>query len=108
MVELESPSITPLTRVGLASAKLRDAQGQVSNWRIWLRDNIAYAKNQLELPGLNAESRAVIIVGRRSNLDARHSKKWRELSSYNTRAMTYDRLLDTIAMGRLLQGGSNE
>lgn len=107
MVELESPAITPLTQAGLPSAKLREAQGQVQDWRIWLRDNIAYAHTQLGFEGLNAESQAIIVLGRRSSLEATHAKKWRELTSDKTKVMTYDRLLDTIAMGRTLQGVSN-
>lgn len=107
MIELESPRLIPLTQAGLASAKLREAQGQVQDWRIWLRDNISYAQNQLGFHGLNAESEAVIVLGRRSALQETHAKKWRELSSDKTRVMTYDRLLDTIAMGRTLQGGND-
>lgn len=108
MVELESPTNAPLTRSGLPSAKLREAQGPVSDWRIWLRDNIAYSQNQLGFNGLHAESHAVIVIGRRSVLSSMHSKKWRELSSGSNRIMTYDRLLDSIAMGRTVYGGLNE
>lgn len=107
MVELESPAVRPLTQVGLPSAKLREAQGQIQDWRIWLRDNIAYAQTQLRFQGLTAEALAVIVIGRRSAIDAKHAKKWREITSGTTRIMTYDRLIDTFESGRIIQGASN-
>ncbi len=100
MVELESPAVAPLKQAGLPPAKLRMAQGQVREWRIWLRDNIAYAQKKLGFLGLDAESQSVIVVGRRSGFEATHSKKWRELVYDKTRVMTNDRLLDTI-VGKL-------
>lgn len=108
MVELESPTVSPLTQAGLPTAKLREAQGQIQDWRIWLRDNIAYAQTQLGFQGLTAEAYAVIVIGRRSAIDAKHAKKWREITSDNTRIMTYDRLIDSFAAGRQLQGANDE
>jgi hypothetical protein len=107
MVELESPAVKPLTQAGLPTAKLREAQGQIQDWRIWLRDNIAYAQTQLGFQGLTAEAQAVIILGRRSAIDLKHAKKWREISTSNTRIMTYDRLIDSFASGRNTNGASS-
>lgn len=107
MVELESPTVPPLTQAGLPSAKLREAQGQVQDWRIWLRDNIAYAQTQLGFQGINAEAQAVIVIGRRSAIEVNHGKKWREFSTLNTRVMTYDRLIDSFGIGRTAHGGSH-
>jgi hypothetical protein len=107
MVELESPSVTPLTQAGLPTAKLREAQGQIQDWRIWIRDNIAYAQTQLGFQGLTAEAQAVIVLGRRSAINLKHAKKWREISTSNTRIMTYDRLIDSFGRGRITNGASN-
>jgi hypothetical protein len=107
MVELESPAVKPLTQAGLPTAKLREAQGQIQDWRIWLRDNIAYAQTQLGFQGLTAEAQAVIILGRRSAIDLKHAKKWREISTSNTRIMTYDRLIDSFGSGRNTNGASS-
>ena len=107
MIELESPTVQPLIQSGLPGAKLREAQGQIQDWRIWLRDNIAYAQGQRGYEGLTAEAQAVIVIGRRSTIDSRHAKRWRELTSDNTRIMTYDRLIDTCTTGRTQNGGSN-
>jgi hypothetical protein len=107
MVELESPTVSPLTQAGLPSAKLREAQGQVQDWRIWLRDNIAYAQSQLSFQGISAEAQAVIVIGRRSAIEVNHAKKWREISTQDTRVMTYDRLIDSFGIGRTAHGGSH-
>ena len=103
MIELESPSESQLTQSGLPAKKLRDAMGQVRDWRSWLRDNIAYAQNQLGFKGLNAESRAFIIIGRRNRISSKHAQKWRELSDHSNQIMSYDRLLETIPRNRFNQ-----
>jgi len=100
MVELESPTVRPMTQAGLPASKLNQALGQVRDWRTWLRGNIAYAHTQLGFDGLTAESAAIVVIGRRSGLTPAHAAKWRELSDERTRVMTYDRLLETILRGR--------
>ena len=104
MVELESPAIRPLTQAGLPAGKLNQALGQVRDWRSWIRTNIAYAHTELGFVGLTAESPAIIVIGRRNGLDPVHALKWRELSNNLTQLMTYDRLLETIPRGRLIEG----
>jgi hypothetical protein len=108
MVELESPTVAPLVQNGLPGVKLREAQGQVANWRIWLRDNIAYAQRQLGFEGLTAEARSVIVIGRRNGISPRHARIWRELSAGNTQIMTYDRLLEDREASRKCDGGNRE
>ncbi len=108
MVELESPTVAPLTQAALPGTKLREAQAQIHDWRIWLRDNIAYAQRQLGFDGLTAEVPGVIVIGRRSSVDPKHAKRWRELSADKTRIMTYDRLIDSFTTGRTIQRGNDE
>ena len=43
LVELESPTKKVFNRNGRVSAAFSEAKGQVDDWRIWLRQNIAYA-----------------------------------------------------------------
>lgn len=107
MVELESPTQPPLTRAGLPTAKLNEALGQVRDWRAWVRQNIAYAHQQLGFRGLTAESPAYVIIGRRSAINAKHTAKYRELSSEKTTVMTYDRLIETIRRGRVMTGAQD-
>ena len=108
MVELESPAHSPLTQAGLPTQKLNQALAQVRDWRTWLRANIAYAQNTLEFPGLDAECQAYVVIGRRHALRPRHVVRYRELSYGSTTTMTYDRLLDALARGRLpLEAATN-
>jgi hypothetical protein len=107
MIELESPTKSPLTKAGLPTAKLNEALTQVRDWRSWLRLNIAYAQNQLGLSDLHAEAHAYVVIGRRSMLEVKHIRRYQELSTDKTGVMSYDRLLDTIKSGRtFLAAGS--
>jgi hypothetical protein len=109
MVELESPTASPLTRAGMASQKLNQAITQIKDWRTWLRQNIAYAQNQLGFHGLDAECGAFVVIGRRHAIDARHAARYRALSDDRTTVLTYDRLLDAITRGRhLMEGNGGE
>lgn len=107
MVELESPTAPPLIQSGVPGAKLRDAQNQIRDWRIWLRDNIAYAQRQLGFDGLSADAQGVIVIGRRCTIVPRYAKKWRELSTDRTRIMTYDRLMERCSIGRTIIGDNH-
>jgi hypothetical protein len=107
MVELESPRQMPLTQAGRPTAKLNEAMGQIRDWRAWLRQNISYTHEQLELVGLSAEAPAVIVIGRREALNPTHAVKYRELSNDKTQVMTYDRLIESIRRGREMAGVHN-
>ena len=107
MVELESPTKSPLTKAGLPTAKLNEALTQVRDWRSWLRLNIAYAQSQLGFSDLHAEVHAYVVIGRRSMLEAKNIRRYQELSSDKTGVMSYDRLVDTMKSGRtFLTAGS--
>jgi len=108
MVELESPAARVLTRAGLPASKLNQALGQVRDWRSWLRRNIGYARDELAFDGLTAESRAIVLIGRRKSIEPRHAVKWGELSDELTQVMTYDRLLETSLRVPVDQGGPRE
>lgn len=95
-VELESPTKSPLIKTGLASNKLRDAIGQIDDWRIWLRENIAYAQNHLGFKEINAECDAYILIGRRNMIDPKFSLKYRELSKNSLNIISYDRFIEMI------------
>ncbi len=94
-VELESPNASPLNKSGRPSGKLNVAVAQVREWRIWLRENVAYAQMHLGLNSLDAECSAVILIGRRSMIPSKHVLKYRELSRQTITVMTYDRLLES-------------
>jgi hypothetical protein len=93
-VELESPNVKPLNKAGRPSGKLAIALGQVRDWRIWLRENIAYARMHLGLTSIDAECNSVIVIGRRAMIAIEHVLKYQELSRENVAVMTYDRLVE--------------
>jgi hypothetical protein len=101
MIELEGPNEPALTKAGLPAKKLAEALKQVRDWRAWLRSNIAYAQNHLDLVGIDAECRACIIIGRRTALNAKQANTYRELSDNTTIVMSYDRLLDLVQEDKL-------
>jgi len=94
MVELESPTKRVLTAKGRASAALSEALGQINDWRIWLRQNIAYATQQLGFTQIDAECPGWIILGRRHQIDPKHALIYRQLSSPLSQVMSYDRVID--------------
>lgn len=103
LVEIESPTKPPLNKAGRIAVKLNEAQGQISDWRIWLRQNISYAQSQLGLRQIDAEIPAVIIIGRRYMIESKNAARYRELSNGSTQVMTFDRLIDAAKAGYLLE-----
>ena len=95
-VELESPTVRALTKAGLPARKLADALGQIRDWRTWLTDNIAYARQERGLKDIDGNCDAVVVIGRRSSLVPRQVRKYRALSRDGITVMSYDRLHDTI------------
>ena len=95
LIELESPVKTALNARGRMSSGLTEAIGQIHDWRIWLRRNIAYAHAELGFNEINAECPCVIVIGRRAQLNPKLISQYRELSSSDLAIMTYDRLIDS-------------
>ena len=94
MVELESPNEKALTKAGVPASKLAEALGQVRDWRTWLTDNVAYAREEVGLKEIDANCPAFVIIGRRSSLDPKQIKRYRALSTDGVTVMSYDRLHD--------------
>jgi hypothetical protein len=93
-VELESPNAKPLNNAGRPSGMLTIALSQIRDWRIWLRENIAYARMHLGWEGIDAECNSVVVIGRRSMIPAKHVLKYEALSQHNVTVMSYDRLVE--------------
>lgn len=95
LVEIE-PSETPLfTKDGDVTARVNHALRQVSDWRAWLRENVAYARSSLGLPNLHSECRAFVIVGRSAVLTGEERGRLANLNlerNGKTEVLTYDDL----------------
>lgn len=66
LVELESPCAQ---HVGMAKGQLgesaRNGINQIEDWRNWLTENLAFARDNRGLIGIRPESQGMVIVGRR-------------------------------------------
>ncbi|MDR4505208.1 MAG: DUF4263 domain-containing protein [Candidatus Scalindua sp.] len=108
MVELESPNERVLTKSGLPAKKLAEALKQIRDWRMWLTDNVAYARDQLGLKDIEAICPSYVIIGRRGSLDPKQAKTYRALSTDGTTVMSYDRLRDLVHRGLYNNEGNSE
>lgn len=98
LIELENPNKRVLRTAGdQQTADYTHALQQVNDWRAWLRDNVAYARSQLDLPGIDADFDAIIVMGRRQHIEPEHTNRYRQLSGPRLEVMSYDRLLSMIA-----------
>ena len=95
-IELESPTVKALTKAGLPAKKLADALGQIRDWRTWLTDNVAYARQERGLKDIDGNCEAIVVIGRRSSLAPKQIKRYRALSSNGITVMSYDRLHDSM------------
>jgi len=94
MVELESPAKPALNKSGRPSGKLNEALGQIRDWKIWLRDNIAYARTELAFTDIESECDALAVIGRQAQLEQKQIRRYRELSRDRITVMSYDRILE--------------
>lgn len=96
LVELESPNKKVLTKNGQQTASLSAAIKQINEWRIWIRKNISYAQHELEYFDIDAECKAIIVIGRRKDITPELKEYYRELSNDYLMVMSYDRLSHRI------------
>lgn len=105
-VELESPSSCFFNKNGDPSKTLNHAIRQIIDWRMWLKNNLDYAsrkktENGLGLTDIDGTVRGLILMGRRSILDAHSIQRRRQLGKeLDIEIHTYDWLAD-ISEGRV-------
>jgi len=103
LVELETPQSGVYLRDGRQfDAKVRKAMSQIVDWRHWLEQNLAYAQNFKSNDGLGfvdirPNSRAIVMVGRRSRLNLSNEAARAAQSEQNgIEIQTYDRVIDRL------------
>jgi hypothetical protein len=103
LVELESPRASVyLADQKTLSKEARKGIDQVVEWRNWLQNNVAYARQPRSRDGLGLfdirpDVRALVLVGRRSTLATTTDAARQEArSSRNIQIHTYDWLLATL------------
>jgi len=97
LIELESPRYSVLTQKAEQSAVLTHAVQQIRDWRIWLRNNVQYAQNELGYRELDAEFKGYVVLGRRKGMNKTERARYRELSRDGLTVMTYDRLIEGVS-----------
>jgi hypothetical protein len=97
LIELENPRYSALTNSAGQNAKLTHAVQQVLDWRIWLRENVQYARSELGFQDLDGEFEGYVIIGRRREMSRREKNRYRELSRDKLTVMTYDRFVERVA-----------
>lgn len=99
ILELESPTISPLTTTGLVSAGLRTAVDQILEYRSWVRLNAGHEHLQGWV-GLDEHFPAVIVIGRRdrawSDTERRRIRDFER--GHSIEVMSYDRFLNNVAI----------
>ncbi|MFD2767582.1 Shedu anti-phage system protein SduA domain-containing protein [Micromonospora eburnea] len=111
LVELESPT-KRLTNAsnGKASPTLRHAVDQIEDWRAWLTANLAVARSPREegglgLPGITADARGLIIIGRESVEDSGRGPRELLFTRNRIEVRTYDWLLKAVSESHPLGWG---
>jgi hypothetical protein len=89
LVEIEPPAERLYTKAGDPTARFSHAQRQVEDWREWVSENIAYARQSL--PGIS-EPYCRVIIGRRTQLTPQAQKALRRRNQelHHVRIETYD------------------
>lgn len=103
-VEIEPPGERLFTRAGDTTARLNHAIGQVRDWRAWIQDNVAYARQEIEeLAGVD-DPELWFVMGRRPE-SARDQRSLRRLSKdyHWIKVLTFDDLIERLRrhLGRL-------
>lgn len=95
LVELEPPTMPLYTKGGDPSARLNHAEKQVEDWREWISENIAYARQNL--PGIQEPS-GVVIMGRKRDMTRKNEKALRRRNRDRSAVTvwTYDDMLERL------------
>ncbi|MDX3065815.1 MULTISPECIES: Shedu immune nuclease family protein [Streptomyces] len=99
LVELESPNARLTNRGnGRESPTLRHAVDQIRDWREWLSTNLLQARtprteNGLSLPGITADARGLIIMGREDDTEDSAQVRRRLFTDSRIEVRTFDWLL---------------
>ena len=96
LVELESPQHELFTKNGDQRVQLNHAIQQTSNWVRYIADNKRTVEDELELVGISATPRRLVVIGRSASLTERDRRTLSQLMSDNPHLtiLTYDDMID--------------
>lgn len=92
-VEIESPRHKLLTKDGRLRKEVSHAVDQIKDWRDWLSENVAYARSELHLHGINNQIDGLVIIGRGSPKSGRDPARSRIREADRIQIHSWDWLL---------------
>jgi hypothetical protein len=96
LVELEPSTFPMFIKSGDTSSQLNHARNQILDWRRYIEDNLHTIQGELDLPGISANPRGLVVIGRSHMLSEKNRRKLTsvENESPKTKIMTYDDVFD--------------
>jgi hypothetical protein len=97
LVELEPSKDNLFRKDGHLSHELTHAQGQITDWKRYLEDNLSTAQRELGLDGISTNPKNLIVIGRSKFLTPENRRKLVTLENENPKQkiMTYDDIYQT-------------
>jgi hypothetical protein len=96
LVEIEAPYRELFRKNGHPRHELTHAIGQIDDWLCYIQDNKAKVESELELHGISATPRTLVVIGRSATLRERNRRKLAVMQGRHPglSIMTYDGLID--------------
>lgn len=97
LVEIESPLRGLFRRDGQQREELTHAFNQITDWRIFIEDNLHHVQEDLGLVGISSNPRSLLVIGRSAALSDDDRRKLATLQSQipRLRILTYDELIQS-------------
>ena len=97
LVEIESPLRELFRKDGQQRGELTHAFNQITDWRIFIEDNLREVQEELGLVGMSANPRSLIVIGRSTTLSEDDRRKLTTLQNQipRLRILTYDDLIQS-------------
>jgi len=92
LVEIESPVREVFRRDGQQREQLTHAIDQITDWRIFIENNLATVRNELGLTGISVNPDSLVVIGRTSGITEENRRKLATIQNQNPklRILTYD------------------
>jgi hypothetical protein len=96
LVEIEAPHRELFRKDGHQRQELTHAIGQIDDWLCYIQDNKAKVESELELHGISATPRSLVVIGRSATLTEGNRRKLAVMQGRHPglSIITYDELID--------------
>ena|SRR5215472_14122777 len=96
LVELERSTHSLFRQDGHPTSELTHAQGQITDWKRYLEDNLTTVQRELNLSSISPNPKSLIVIGRSQSLSPRDRRKLRTMENERPKLKisTYDDIYD--------------